>query len=68
LQTLLCRRELSHGKLAGELAITSQALTWQMKTLRNTQLILQVNDGLKIVYSLNDTSTANLEKCLSIVA
>jgi predicted transcriptional regulator len=68
LEALRCRGALSHGKLAGEVAITSQALTWQMKNLKSTQLIVQVNDGLKIVYSLNDASAANLEKCLAVVA
>jgi predicted transcriptional regulator len=68
LEVLRCRGALSHGKLAGEVAITSQALTWQMKTIKSTQLIVQVNDGLKIVYSLNDASTAHLEKCLAAVA
>ena len=53
---LLSKRQLSHGRLAAEVAVTSQALTWQMKTLKDTQLILHVNDSLKIVYSINQSA------------
>jgi predicted transcriptional regulator len=31
IETLLCKKQLSPGSLAGEVAITSKALTWQMK-------------------------------------
>jgi len=64
---LLSKRQLSHGRLAEEVAVTSQALTWQMKTLKDTQLILHVNDGLKIVYSINQSAAPLLEKYLSVV-
>lgn len=64
---LLSKQQLSHGRLAEEVAITSQALTWQMKTLKDTQLILHVNDGLKIVYSINQSVAPLLEKYLSVV-
>jgi predicted transcriptional regulator len=67
IETLLFKRELSHGKLADEVSITSQALTWQMKTLKNTEFILQVNDGLKTVYSLDKSSTPVLTKYLAVV-
>ncbi len=68
IEVLLSKRALSHGKLAGEVAITSQALTWQMKTLRSTRFILQVDDGLRTVYSLDEASTPMLEKYLAVVA
>ena len=66
-ETLMSKRQLSHGKLAGEVAISSQALTWQMKTLGNTEFMLQVNDGLKTVYSLDESCAPMLQKCLAIV-
>jgi hypothetical protein len=66
-EVLLGNRHLSHGKLAGEVAITSQALTWQMKTLTNTEFMLQVNDGLKTVYSLDEASVPMIRKYLAIV-
>lgn len=64
---LLAKRQLSHGRLAEEVAVTSQALTWQMKTLKDTQLIMHVNDGLKIVYSIDQSVAPLLEKYLSVV-
>ncbi len=67
LEVLLHKKELSHGRLADEVAITSQALTWQMKTLANTEFVLQVNDGLKKVYSLDEGSTPVLVKYLAVV-
>ena len=67
IEALLSKRELSHGKLAGEVSITSQALTWQMKTLRNTDFVLQVNDGLRTVYSLDKSSTQMLAKYVAVI-
>jgi predicted transcriptional regulator len=66
-EVLLNKKQLSHGKLADELAISSQALTWQMKSLRNTKFVLQVNDGLKLVYSINESTMPLLETSLAIV-
>ncbi len=67
-EVLLGKGELSHGKLAGEVVITSQALTWQMKTLRNTKFVLEVNDGIKTIYSLDQSQTSTLTKYLAVVA
>ena len=67
IQTLLSKRQLSHSKLASEVSITSQALTWQMKTLGNTEFMLQVNEGLKTIYSLDAAYTPTLQKYIAIV-
>jgi hypothetical protein len=64
---LLRKKELSHCRLAEEVAITSQGLTWQMKTLKSTKYLLQVNVGTKTVYSLNENSTVTLTKGLALV-
>jgi predicted transcriptional regulator len=66
-EVLLCKKQLSHGRLACEVSITSQALTWQMKALRNTEFILHVNEGLKTIYSLDESSAPLLQKYLAIV-
>ncbi|MCW4004907.1 MAG: winged helix-turn-helix transcriptional regulator [Candidatus Bathyarchaeota archaeon] len=66
-EALINNGELSHGKLAGEVAITSQALTWQMKTLKNTKFVLQVNDGIKTIYSLDKNSASTLKRYLAVV-
>jgi len=67
-EVLLCKGELSHCKLADEVAISSQALTWQMKTLRRTRFVLEVNDGKKTIYSLDVESTPTLMKHLAVVS
>ena len=66
-EVLLCKKRLSHGRLACEVSITSQALTWQMNSLRSTKFILQVNDGLKTIYFLNESSAPLLQKYLGLV-
>ncbi len=66
-EALLSKKRLSHGRLADEVTITSQALTWQMKTLKNTEFVLQVNDGLRTVYWLDEASAPMLEKYLAVV-
>jgi hypothetical protein len=66
-EVLLSKRQLSHGRLAEEVAVTSQALTWQMKTLKDTNFILYVNEGLRIVYSIDQSAVPLLEKYLSVV-
>jgi DNA-binding transcriptional ArsR family regulator len=67
IEALLHRNRLSHCKLADEVSISSQALTWQMKTLRSTKFVLQVNDGTRTFYSLSEASASLLEKCLAVV-
>ncbi len=66
-EVLLQKKALSHCVLAGEVSITSQALTWQMKTLANTDFVLQVNEGLKTIYSIDEASVPTLQKYLAIV-
>jgi DNA-binding transcriptional ArsR family regulator len=67
IEALLCKKQLSHGRLACEVSVTSQALTWQMKTLKSTEYVVQVNEGLKTVYSLDEASAPMLKKYLAIV-
>jgi DNA-binding transcriptional ArsR family regulator len=67
LEALLNKKQLSHGELAGEVSITSQALTWQMKRLGKTQFVLQANDGLRTIYSLDKASAPLLKKYLTLV-
>ncbi len=64
-EALLSKKELAHGKLADEVGVTSQALTWQMKCLRNTEFVVQTNDGLKTLYSINQASAPMLNRFLA---
>ena len=66
-EVLLCKKQQSHCRLASEVSVTSQALTWQMKSLRSTKFIFCVNDGLKTVYFLDESSVPLLESCLALV-
>jgi len=67
LEALLNRKQLSHGELAGEVSITSQALTWQMKSLKKTEFVLQATEGLKTIYSLDEASAPMLMQYLALV-
>jgi len=67
LEALLNKKQLSHCALAGEVSITSQALTWQMKRLGKTSFVLQANEGLKTIYSLDENSTPTLMKYLTLI-
>lgn len=66
-ETLLDKKQLSHGKLASEVSISSQALTWQMKSLKNTKFVLEVSEGLKTIYSIDQSSEHLLKSYLAIV-
>jgi predicted transcriptional regulator len=66
-EALLVKRELSHCKLAGEVAISSQALTWQINALQDGNFVVQVDTGLKTFYSLDKRQVAVLENCLNHV-
>jgi len=67
LEVLLNKKQLSHGELAYEVSITSQALTWQMKRLGKTAFVLQANEGLRTIYSLDENSTPMLMQYLALV-
>ena len=66
-EVLMCKKQLSHGRLACEVSVTSQGLTWQMKALKNTPFIASTNEGLKTIYYLDETFTPLLEQCLVAV-
>ena len=67
LEALLNKKQLSHGELAREVSITSQALTWQMKRLGKTEFVLQTNEGLRTIYSLDENSALMLMQYLALV-
>lgn len=67
LEALLNKKHLSHGELAREVSITSQALTWQMKRLGKTEFIMQVNEGLRTIYSIDEASAPLLMQYMALV-
>jgi len=58
----------SHGGLAQRLNISSQALTWHMKQLKEESLVRGQADGATIKYSLDETHLAVIEQCIKITA
>jgi predicted transcriptional regulator len=58
----------SHGKLAQRLNISSQALTWHMKQLKEENLVTARADGATIKYSLDETRLDVIEQCMKITA
>jgi predicted transcriptional regulator len=58
----------SHGKLAQRLNISSQALTWHMKQLKEESLVTGRADGATIKYSLDEIHLDAIEQCIKITA
>jgi predicted transcriptional regulator len=56
----------SHGKLAQRLNISSQALTWHMKQLKEESLVTGRADGTTIKYSLDETHFDTIKQCIKL--
>ena len=57
----------SHGNLAQRLNISSQALTWHMKQLKESGLVTGLADGITIKYSLDEAQVATVEWCINVI-
>jgi DNA-binding transcriptional ArsR family regulator len=66
LQALVDEKRVAHGELARQVSVTSQALTWQMHTLEKAEFVLQSNEGMKTVYSLDESALPMLKQCLML--
>jgi len=51
---LLRKPRISHGDLAEQLEISSQALSWQMKEMEKMNLVRRSIEGLGVKYSLEE--------------
>jgi predicted transcriptional regulator len=58
----------THGKLAQRLNISSQALTWHMKQLKEESLVTGRADGNTIKYSLDETYLDAIKQYIKITA
>lgn len=58
--------EALHKDIACSLGITSQALSWQMKQLKEAGLINAEKTGVNVKYSLNDANLAALKLVLDL--
>jgi predicted transcriptional regulator len=64
LKAIVAQKSVVHGKLALELSISSQALTWQMNRLRQEGIIQQNQCSTKVTYCLNHVYTQKLPELL----
>lgn len=67
LKAMLDRKEMSHGELASQLSITSQGLTWQMNRLKKVGFVQASEDGMKVIYSLEETCAQMLIEVVNLV-
>jgi predicted transcriptional regulator len=67
LKTMLEGKQISHGELACQLSITSQGLTWQMNRLKKDGVIQESKEGMRVIYSLEDTYAPMLTELVNLV-
>jgi predicted transcriptional regulator len=67
LKTLAAKKTVSHGKLASDLYITSQGLTWQMNRLREQGIVQGNWAATQVTYSLSEIYVQALPELLCII-
>ena len=67
LTTVLGRKSISHSKLAHELSVTSQGLTWQMNRLEKEGIIQENKQGMKVIYSMETTYAPVVTEMMAIM-
>jgi len=67
LKTIAAEKTVSHGKLASDLYITSQGLTWQMNRLREQGIVHGNCTSTQVTYSLNEIYVQSLPELLCII-
>jgi DNA-binding transcriptional ArsR family regulator len=67
LKALAAKKTVSHGKLASDLYITSQGLTWQMNRLRGQGIVKGSCTATQVTYSLNEVYVQTLPGLLCII-
>jgi len=67
LEIIATEKTVSHCKLASNLSISSQGLTWQMNRLRKEGVIQETFEGIRIHYSLNEGDIQALPELLCLI-
>lgn len=67
LRILAENQSIAHHDLASKLEISSQALSWQMRGLREMNLVDSVTESLEVNYSINEENLMMVKCCLDIV-
>ncbi len=58
---------VSHRNLAQRLEISSQALTWHMKRLKEMGLITSLIDEVNVKYLLDEATVATVKRCINVI-
>ena len=67
LKQITTEKTVSHGKLASNLSISSQGLTWQMNRLKEEGIVKENSYGIKVTYSLNDVYVQVLPELFCVI-
>jgi predicted transcriptional regulator len=67
IKTMLEGKQVSHGELSCQLAITSQGVTWQINRLRQDDIIQESRDGMRVTYSLENAYAPMLTELVTLV-
>jgi DNA-binding transcriptional ArsR family regulator len=67
LKKIVTEKTVSHGKLASDLSITSQGLTWQMNRLREQGIVQGNFNATKVTYSLNKVYVQALPELFCLI-
>ena len=67
LEIITTEKTVSHCKLASNLSISSQGLTWQMNRLREEGVIQETFEGIRVHYSLNEGTIQALPELLCLI-
>jgi DNA-binding transcriptional ArsR family regulator len=67
LEIIATEKTVSHCKLASNLSISSQGLTWQMNRLREEGVIQETFEGIRVKYSLNERDIEALPELLCLI-
>ena len=67
IKTILDEKQISHGKLAYTLSITSQGVTWQINRLRKENIIEVNKECTKAFYSIEEAYVPVLDELLNLL-
>jgi len=67
LEIIAAEKTVSHCKLASDLSISSQGLTWQMNRLREEGVIQETREGIRVHYTLNAGDIQALPELLCLI-
>ena len=67
IKTILNEEQISHGKLAYNLSITSQGVTWQINRLRKENIIQVNKECTRAIYSIEEAYTPVLNELINLI-